>query len=60
MAPAPVTPEEEPRCTICGEPLRRVGREPELMHYRYGRLDRMLREPFPHVATLDPQQPPSP
>lgn len=56
MAPAPVTVEEEPRCTICGEPLRRIGRELELVHYRRGRLDRMIRDPYPHVATLEPRQ----
>ena len=44
--------EAEPRCAVCGIPVRDVGSG--LQHYQQGRLDTMLREPYPHDATVDP------
>lgn len=43
--------EATPRCTICGVELRDVGAG--LQHYQDGRLDRMLRDPYPHDATVE-------
>lgn len=44
--------EAAPRCTVCGVEVRDVGQG--LQHYEGGRLNRRLREPYPHDATLDP------
>jgi hypothetical protein len=48
-----VIAEAEPRCTVCGVPVRKVNGM--LLHYDQGKLDLMRRNPFPHGATLEPQ-----
>lgn len=44
--------EASPRCTVCGIEVRDVGTG--LQHYQAGKLDRMLRDPYPHDATTEP------
>lgn len=51
---SPVVAENQPRCTICGHRVIFVNGMP--LHVGVGRGSALvLREPYPHEATVDPQ-----
>jgi hypothetical protein len=48
-----VVAEDQPHCTVCGVAV--TWHQGMCLHVTEGRLDRMLREPYPHDATVEAQ-----